>query len=294
MKLLINQQDGITVDLNLLNIIASAASQVEGISIPCYAALELCDDAKIHKVNLQQRQVDASTDVLSFPTVEYPVGGTAGQVPQRLQQEWDTELGGCFLGEIFISVPHAEAQALAYGHSFQRELGYLLAHGLMHLCGYDHQNEQEKKVMREQEEAILLKADEKRLLDAARQALKQAYVPYSNYRVGAALLGVDGKIYTGCNVENASFGLTNCGERTAVFKAVSEGCTQFKAIAIAANGFSPWPCGACRQVLSEFCADIPIFVTWDDTHVEKTTLQDLLPHSFSPASGATDAIKKGQ
>ena len=102
----------------------------------------------------------------------------------------------------------------------------------------------------------------------------------------------DGRMFTGCNVENASYGLTNCAERTAVFKAISEGAGNFTAIAIAANAMPPWPCGACRQVLSEFCGDLRVLVTWDDHEVEVTSLSELLPHSFSPASGVQEYLGK--
>ena len=94
----------------------------------------------------------------------------------------------------------------------------------------------------------------KQLIDEAIAASKQAHVPYSHFHVGAALLTTDGKIYRGCNIENASYGLTNCAERTAIFKAVSEGDKQFSAIAVVGDTDGPIsPCGACRQVLAEFC-----------------------------------------
>ena len=99
----------------------------------------------------------------------------------------------------------------------------------------------------------------KELIGYAKEARLKAYAPYSKYKVGAAVLGSDGKIYTGCNIENASFGLTNCAERTAIFKMVSEGCLYFKALAVVGGGEGPGdsgPCGACRQVISEFCEDI--------------------------------------
>ena len=119
------------------------------------------------------------------------------------------------------------------------------------------------------------------LIAAARLALENAHAPYSGYRVGAALLCADGTVYTGCNVENASYGLTNCAERTAVFTAVAEGHRQFQAIAIAASGEpAPYPCGACRQVLAEFCTeDFPVSVAVDDGY-ETITLGELLPHRF--------------
>ncbi|MBQ9725979.1 MAG: cytidine deaminase [Kiritimatiellae bacterium] len=101
------------------------------------------------------------------------------------------------------------------------------------------------------------------LAAAARAAAARAYAPYSRYRVGAALLAADGAVFAGCNVENASYGLTNCAERTALFKAVSEGRRSFRALAIAGGTAKApaLPCGACRQALAEFCApDMPVAV----------------------------------
>ena len=122
------------------------------------------------------------------------------------------------------------------------------------------------------------------LIRAAIEARKNSYSPYSKFAVGAAVLTLAEapKIFTGCNIENASFSLTNCAERTAVFKAVSEGAVSFDTIAIAART-KAWPCGACRQVLNEFAPDIRILVTWDD-HVEEKKLTELLPEGFGPRS----------
>lgn len=119
------------------------------------------------------------------------------------------------------------------------------------------------------------------LIAAARQAMGNAHAPYSGYTVGAALLCSDGTVFAGCNVENASYGLTNCAERTAVFSAVAAGQTQFQAIAIASSGApAPFPCGACRQVLAEFCSpDFPVYVATSDGF-ETLTLGALLPHVF--------------
>ncbi|MDD6051518.1 MAG: cytidine deaminase [Clostridiales bacterium] len=121
------------------------------------------------------------------------------------------------------------------------------------------------------------------LLSLAREAMKRSYSPYSKYPVGAALLCADGRIFQGCNIENAAFGLTNCAERTAMFKAISEGATEFTAIAIAAKGSAPWPCGACRQVLNEFAPGIRVLITWDGGQ-DEMRLDDLLPHGFGPKS----------
>lgn len=119
------------------------------------------------------------------------------------------------------------------------------------------------------------------LIAHAMKARKRAYAPYSQYKVGAALLGKSGKVYLGCNVENASFGLTCCAERTAIFKAVSEGEQDFEAIAVATtNGVAP--CGACRQVLSEFAPDLIIYMTNSHGRIKTTSIKKLLPGAFTP------------
>ncbi|MCB8918718.1 MAG: cytidine deaminase [Pseudomonadales bacterium] len=124
--------------------------------------------------------------------------------------------------------------------------------------------------------------DQRTTLIQAAQAIRQrAYAPYSHYAVGAALLASDGQIYTGVNVENASYGLTNCAERTAVFKMVTAGVRQILAVAVATdNGGSP--CGACRQVLVEFAADVPVYLVNNAGHSRDTSLYALLPDHFGP------------
>ena len=119
------------------------------------------------------------------------------------------------------------------------------------------------------------------LVEKAREAMKYAFAPYSNFKVGAALLTESGNIYIGCNIENISFGATNCAERTAVFKAVSEGEKAFKAIAIVSSSgkFTP-PCGICRQVLSEFSEDMDIILADKDNNIKIIKLNELIPFSF--------------
>jgi cytidine deaminase len=120
------------------------------------------------------------------------------------------------------------------------------------------------------------------LLDAARAAQARAYAPYSNYAVGAALECEDGTIVSGCNVENASYGLTNCAERVAVGAAVSRGLRRFRRIVIVSNSDPPAaPCGACRQVLREFAPDLPVRAVGPSRTVE-WTLSQLLPAAFGP------------
>lgn len=131
------------------------------------------------------------------------------------------------------------------------------------------------------------------LIQMAMAARERAYAPYSDYLVGAALLARNGSIYQGCNIENASFGATNCAERTAFFKAVSEGVHCFRAIAIAGGSRTTrpedpfpdlaYPCGICRQVMREFCSpEFRILVARSPEEYEAYTLEELLPQSFGP------------
>ena len=130
-----------------------------------------------------------------------------------------------------------------------------------------------------------------KLIAAAKEAQQGAYVPYSGYAVGAALLADDGKIYTGCNIENASYTPTVCAERVAVFKAVSEGAKRVEIIAVVAGEDMGYPCGVCRQVLREFGEDATIVVAKDEENYHLHTLDELLPHSFGPENvkGEVDA-----
>lgn len=124
------------------------------------------------------------------------------------------------------------------------------------------------------------------LVKLAVEASKHAYVPYSNFPIGAAVKTKSGKIFTGCNIENASFGLTNCGERTAIFKAVSEGYRDFEEIAIFGETQNPVsPCGACRQVMAEFF-DESAHVTLISSELKTVvmTVKELLPYSFTDLS----------
>ena len=120
-----------------------------------------------------------------------------------------------------------------------------------------------------------------KLMDCAIKARENAYSPYSHFAVGAALLCEDGTLFEGCNIENASYGLTNCAERTAIFKAVSEGHVTFKALAVVADTEGPCaPCGACRQVMAEF--KIPIIIMGNLMgNIKIVTIEELLPFSFS-------------
>lgn len=119
------------------------------------------------------------------------------------------------------------------------------------------------------------------LLKAACQVRKNAYAPYSNYPVGAAILTEGDRIITGVNVENSSYSLTTCAERNAVFKAVSEGIRRVLAVAVCTENAGS-PCGACRQVLTEFAADVPVWLCDTQGNCRETTLYALLPDHFGP------------
>lgn len=139
--------------------------------------------------------------------------------------------------------------------------------------------------------------DRKRLVKLARAARERAYAPYSGFRVGAALLAGSGKVYTGCNVENASYGLSLCAERVALFRAVAEGERIFKVLAVAADaegagaggpadggyagGMPAIPCGACRQVLAEFAPGLEVIAAASDGRQQVYFLSELFPHPFS-------------
>jgi cytidine deaminase len=123
------------------------------------------------------------------------------------------------------------------------------------------------------------------LVEAAKQARENAHAPYSNFRVGAALRSTSGRIFAGCNVENATYGLTMCAERVAIFKAVSEGERGFSAIAVVTDTevLTP-PCGACRQLIWEFCGDIPVSMANLQGKIEVMQMKDLFPKPFDDSN----------
>lgn len=136
-----------------------------------------------------------------------------------------------------------------------------------------------------------MQINEKYLIEQAIEARSHAYTPYSHFQVGAALLTKQGKVYKGCNIENAAYTPSNCAERTAIFKAVSEGEREFAAIAIVgsmegeSNTLPTGPCGVCRQVMAEFCSlDMPVIIAQSPADYITMTLGELLPLSFGPAN----------
>ncbi len=135
----------------------------------------------------------------------------------------------------------------------------------------------------------MLKTEIQKLIEAAIAQLEYSYVPYSDFRVGAALLAQNGRVYTGCNIENAAYTPTNCAERTAFFKAVSEGVRDFRAICVVGGpqgrlaSYTP-PCGVCRQVMMEFCRpeEFEIILAKSKEDYKVCTLKELLPQGFGP------------
>lgn len=135
----------------------------------------------------------------------------------------------------------------------------------------------------------------RRLEKAARAAAKAAYAPYSKFRVGAAVIAGSGKVYAGCNVENASYGLCNCAERTAIFTAIAAGERQIAAVVVYTPTPAPtMPCGACRQVINEFGPEATIVSTCDSAERIETTLPRLLPEAFGPGNLIKDSSRAGK
>ena len=236
------------------------------------------DKDTIQQINRDYRGIDKVTDVITFALME-----NQAEIFMEAIDE---------LGDVFICCDRAIEQAADYNHSIEREFGFLAVHGYLHLIGYDHMNEVDEKVMFSLQEEILAKANLVRgessmnkLMSAAVSAMKNAYVPYSKFQVGAALLLKDGTIITGCNIENASYGLCNCAERTALFKAYSEGVVKDDIVAMSIAGATDTPispCGACRQVMAELLnSDTPVYLTNLKGDVKKMTVKELLPYSFS-------------
>lgn len=212
-------------------------------------------------------QVDEAGDVVSFFYGEDPDG------------VW---------GEILVCVPLAWEASKHRGVPLSEELAFLVVHGLLHLLGYDDGTPEEYHRMMERTENLLSAYQREkvreRLVRSARKALEFAYAPYSSFRVGAALLARDGRIFTGCNVENASFGVTLCAERVALGKAISQGVREFEAIAIVSEGISYcFPCGVCRQALAEFNLDMEVLAGNRNGAYIAKSLRELLPFTFTLA-----------
>lgn len=272
--------------------VANACLEIEGIG-NAYVSITLVTGDEIRDINREMRSVDRETDVLSFPNINYTPGKTARDSEKRLKRAYDPAYGRIFLGDIVLNTHRAMEQARQFGHSFKRELGYLTAHAMFHLCGYDHMTDEEKKVMRGMEKKAMRKIQLYRkeespvtnemLQSLAIEALDYSYSPYSKFRVGACLLSEDGRVFKGANFENASYGATICAERCAVSNALMAGAKKFTKIAITTDEGYAWPCGICRQVLNEFKdGDMVVMVGGKNAPWKTKMLSELLPESFGP------------
>ncbi len=245
--------------------------------------VSVVDDNDMRALNRDMRGIDRTTDVLSFPTIRWR--GVPCDDKRFERAGLSPETHAVDVGEIVLCADAARRQSVEFGHSFTRELSFLCVHGALHLLGFDHESDADRAVMRAKEEEILKRLGQERvdagpLIDLAETASGNAYAPYSHFAVGAALRTSDGEVFTGVNVENASFGLTSCAERNAVFAAVSAGKQAFTDIAVYAKT-PPLPCGACRQVLAEFAPDLRVHIATPDGFHRTYTLKELLPHSFA-------------
>ncbi len=260
----------------------------------------ITDNETIHEINKEYRNVDSATDVLSFPGLEYVTAGDFKSIKSELENNYEDyfnlDTDELMLGDIVVSVEKVYEQATKYGHSPLRELAFLVAHSMMHLFGYDHMTELEAKEMEGKQEEVLQRlgisrdvdiklinkatSEDIALMKEAKKAMKNSYSPYSKFPVGAALITDSGKIFTGCNIENASYGVTNCAERTAIFKAVSEGERKIRKIAIVAKKGDAYPCGVCRQVMSEFMDKNDIVLVEVNKEIKRFRLEEILPFAF--------------
>jgi len=242
-------------------------------------------DSHIRELNRKHRGIARATDVLSFPMHEMKNGKPAEKFSIS-----DMPDGKLMLGDIVISYERILAQAAAYGHSKEREAAFLAVHGTFHLLGYDHSDGCEENILKNKQEKVLEAMGLGRgepvpagLVSRAAAARENAYAPYSGFKVGAALTAdTAGKIYTGCNVENISCGATCCAERTAIYKALSEGEKHIRAIAVSSDSADYiYPCGICLQVIAEFSDEETVVIcAGRDGRYKEYKLKNLLPHAF--------------
>ena len=149
-----NEQEKIDFDEKLQNLVSDVIGMTldcEGFDKPCYVSVTVTDNASIHEINLEHRGIDRPTDVLSFPVLEFDSEGKA------IEDSGDYYEGRLVLGDIVLSAERAEEQRIEYGHSYEREVGFLVCHSVLHLLGYDHENDDDRAIMREKEESTLEK-----------------------------------------------------------------------------------------------------------------------------------------
>lgn len=274
MKINIFNDDNLLKEINIEKIVSALETAFNSkYKTEKEISLIIVSTEEIHRLNNEYRHIDRPTDVLSF-------------------EEYEDDS----LGEIFICDEKVREQAKSYEHSLEREFAFLLSHGMFHLLGYDHQDETHETIMIELQENLLKNTDYakinylsneeiEKLEEVALKYYNNAYTPYSHFHVGASLLLNDGTIYGGCNIENASYGLSNCAERTVLFKLYSEGYTKnnIKALLIIGEtNDAISPCGACRQVMSELMNLDTLVVLTNLNHKRRYfSVKELLPYNFS-------------
>ncbi len=287
----------------LLSRVCEACFALEGVE-NAGMTVRIASAEEVRTLNREMRNIDRETDVLSFPGASFRPARTAGKDPARVRRLYDPSLGWRNLGDCVISLARAREQAREYGHSLAREIGYLTAHSALHLMGYDHENPRDRAAMRAMEERAMALVSlsrteessmtDQQLYDLACEAMHKAYAPYSNFKVGACLLAGDGRVFQGCNIENASYGAALCAERVAVGRAVSDGARSFTAIAVVGSGSQAWPCGICRQVLNEFSDNMRVICGQYGHGFEAMPLAELLPRSFGPENLGVQEDKHGK
>ena len=270
--------------------VIDAALDYEDFPYEAEVSLTLTDNEGIWKLNKEFRNMDRPTDVLSFPLISYESAGNFDELSNN-DDCFNPETGEAVLGDIVISVDKVKEQAESYGHSLRREYSFLIAHSMLHLMGYDHMKPEEAEIMEKKQSEILeglgiTRVTDEELINEAEKAKEFACVPYSKFKVGAAILTKSGRIYTGCNIENSSFGATICAERTAAVKAISSGDREFVRIAVvSSSGDVTYPCGICRQFLSDFMSDGAEMVFHDKNgKIIALPFKDIYPYSFTKGS----------
>ena len=260
--------------------ILSSAEKVLSLDKNYVLSAIFVDDEEIHQINRDYRNIDRPTDVISFASMDDA-------------EDFEWEMDEIELGDIFINVDAVARQAVEYGHSELREASFLFTHGVLHLLGYDHMEEEDEKEMFALQDKILdpiisrerkTTMTQEELIHEAFEAMKNAYAPYSNYHVGACILTKDGKLYYGANIENASYPAGVCGERSAIFAAYSRGVRKedIEALAIVSDGKRIGaPCGVCRQVLSELLEQHTPIILSNGKETKVTDIAALLPDQFS-------------
>lgn len=234
----------------------------------------IVDNKSIQEINRDYRKNDKPTDVISFAFFDDENETISSDIPLSL-------------GQIVISYEKAEEQAKEFGHSVNREMSFLFVHGMLHLLGYDHMKKNDEIVMFQLQDEILggHKMEKNELVTKAIEARELSYSPYSKFKVGAAVLTTDGKVFLGANIENSAYPLCMCAERNALYNAYMHGVKKgdIAALALAADTEGPCaPCGACRQVMSELMPkSAPIFMANLKGLVQETSIDELLPFAFS-------------